>query len=228
MMFATATFEVNSVTVSANKQTMNNMASGLIDCKAVRAFPRMVESLELVLPAEMANPPPRTKIKLQCIFWCIIFHVIMPGDGLVGRFTGSGLNDRRKSSFDGNMKKRMVTQAAAVESLTCLESAVYIVGMFLFRREVQGKIIAETYEMCDTYKSVIYVGQPRANPGLLKNQSSTTITKRIPTLDSCHVIGPSSLYFFSITAAVTFSPCVPISMARASLLSGLNIPMYIT
>lgn len=120
IIFAIATLDVNSVIVSANRQTINNIANGFIDFKTVKAFPRIEERLEEVLPAEMANPPPKTKIKLQCIFVLIIFQVIMPGDGLVGRLTGSASNDRRKSSLDGNMKKRRVTPAAAVESLTCL------------------------------------------------------------------------------------------------------------
>lgn len=68
MIFATATLEVNSVTVSANRHTISSIVNGSINCKAVSAFPRIEESLELVLPAEMANPPPKTKIKLQCIF----------------------------------------------------------------------------------------------------------------------------------------------------------------
>lgn len=121
MIFATATLEVNSVAVSANAQTINSIASGFIDCKPINEFPMMEESLEVVLPAEIANPPPSTKIKLQCIFWCIIFQVIMPGEHFVGRLAGSESKDRRKSSFDGKMKKRIETQAAAVESLTCLK-----------------------------------------------------------------------------------------------------------
>jgi len=72
------------------------------------------------------------------------------------------------------------------------------------------------------------VAQPGIKPGLLKNHKSTTKINRTPTEDSCHDIGPSSLYLFSMTAAATRSPCCPISMARASLLSGLKRPMYIT
>lgn len=66
------------------------------------------------------------------------------------------------------------------------------------------------------------------NPGLLKNHRSTTRINKTPTEDSCHVIDPSSLYLFSITAAATRSPCLPMSIARASLLSDLKRPMYIT
>lgn len=119
IIFATATLEVSSVTVSANKQTMNSIVNGSTDCRAISAFPKIEDRLEEVLPVEMANPPPSTRIKLQCIFSRIIFHVIMPGEGLVGRFAGSTSNARRKSSFDGRMKKRIVTAAAAVESFTC-------------------------------------------------------------------------------------------------------------
>lgn len=78
-----------------------------------------------------------------------------------------------------------------------------------------------------THKSVMYDGHPRTKSGFLKNQSKTTVIKRPPTIHSFQVIGPSSLYFLSITAAATFSPCSPMSIARASLLSGLNNPMYI-
>lgn len=80
----------------------------------------------------------------------------------------------------------------------------------------------------DTYKFVTKLGQPGTNSGFLKNQRKTTQRKIIPTQNSCHVIGPSSLYFSSITFAATCSPCFPISMSRASLLFGLKRPIYIT
>lgn len=121
IIFATATLAVNSVTFSAKKQTISNIATTLIFCRPIKDWPSMADKPDVVLPAEMANPPPSTNIKLQCIFWLIIFHVIKPGDGFVGRLCGFLLNACRKSSFDGMMKNNIVTHMAAVESLTDLE-----------------------------------------------------------------------------------------------------------
>ena len=84
------------------------------------------------------------------------------------------------------------------------------------------------YFYLETYKFVTKLGQPAINSGFLKNHRRTTVIKSIPTQDSCHVIGPSSLYLSSITFAATCSPCFPISMSRASLLFGLKRPIYIT
>lgn len=119
-MFATATLAVNSVTFSAKKQTISNIATTLIFCKPIRYWPSIPDRPDEVLPAEIANPPPNTNIKLQCIFSFIIFHVIKPSDDFVGRLRGSLLNAYRKSNFDGIIKNSIVTHAAAVESLTDL------------------------------------------------------------------------------------------------------------
>lgn len=121
MIFATATLDVNSVTFSAKKQTMSNIATMLIFCKPISDWPSIPDSPDSVLPAEMANPPPNTNIRLQCIFWFIIFHVISPDDGFVGRLLGSLSNARKKSNFDGMKKNSIVTHMAAVESLTRLQ-----------------------------------------------------------------------------------------------------------
>lgn len=63
----------------------------------------------------------------------------MLGDGLVGRLTGSGSNDRRKSSLDGNMKKRMVTQAAVVESFTFLQRTTFAEYILLRQAFIRGR-----------------------------------------------------------------------------------------
>lgn len=68
IMLATATFEVNSVAVSAKMHTRNKITTGLKLSSPMRALPSILDSPDDWLPAAMANPPPRTNIKLQCIF----------------------------------------------------------------------------------------------------------------------------------------------------------------
>lgn len=117
IIFATVTLEVSSVTFSAKKQTISNIATTLIFCRPIRYWPSIPDRPDEVLPSEIANPPPNTNIRLQCILSFIIFHVIKPSDGFVGRLRGSLSNACRKSNFDGIMKNSIVTHAAAVESL---------------------------------------------------------------------------------------------------------------
>lgn len=128
MIFATATFAVNSVAVSANIQTIANIAIGCIEFNPVNEFPRISDNLDDLLPADIAKPPPSTSIKLQCIFWCIICHVIIPGDGFLGRLVGSLSKAFKKSSFAGSMKNKIVRHVAAVESLTGLQNKARVIS----------------------------------------------------------------------------------------------------
>lgn len=68
MIVATATLDVSSVTVPENKHTINKIATTFIELRPVKDSPSILDKPDFVLPVAMANPPPRTKIKLQCIF----------------------------------------------------------------------------------------------------------------------------------------------------------------
>lgn len=68
MIVATATFDVSSVTVAEKRHTINKIATTFIELRPVNDSPSILDSPDFVLPVAMANPPPRTNIKLQCIF----------------------------------------------------------------------------------------------------------------------------------------------------------------
>ena len=67
-ILATATLAVNSVTDSAKRQTMNNITIEFMNLRPSKVCPSFTDNPDEVLPAAMANPPPRTRIRLQCIF----------------------------------------------------------------------------------------------------------------------------------------------------------------
>lgn len=81
IIFATATFDVNSVNVCAVIQTINNNKIGGRFFKPANEFPNIADIPDLEPPSANANPPPNKKIRLHGTFVLIYFHVINPADG---------------------------------------------------------------------------------------------------------------------------------------------------
>lgn len=85
MMFAIATFDVNSVKVCAATQIINNSTNGGRSFRPTKEFPNIADIPDRFPPSANAKPPPNKKIKLHGTLALMYFHVISPCDGAVGR-----------------------------------------------------------------------------------------------------------------------------------------------
>lgn len=90
IMFAMATFDVNSVSVCAATQTMNSNNNGGRSFRPTNEFPNIADIPDRLPPSANANPPPNKKIKLHGTLVLMYFHVMSPCDGAVGSLAEKG------------------------------------------------------------------------------------------------------------------------------------------
>lgn len=83
-MFATPTFEVNSVIEPINMEMIIRTRIGLKCRRGSMVPPTLFAKQEATLPLDIANPPPRRNMRLQGILLWITFHVIKPSEGPSG------------------------------------------------------------------------------------------------------------------------------------------------
>lgn len=92
MIFATPTFEVNSVNVPSKKHTKASITMGGRWRSGIRASPIRFAMQDATLPREIAKPPPKRNIRLHGILVSITFHVIKPSDDLFGLLAAATYN----------------------------------------------------------------------------------------------------------------------------------------
>lgn len=111
MMFAMATFDVNSVKVCAAKHTRNNNNNGGRSFRPTNEFPNIADMPDRLPPSANAKPPPNKKIKLHGTLALIYFHVISPCDGAVGSLAAK--NQLKLQSLQNRLE--ILTRFAAEE-----------------------------------------------------------------------------------------------------------------
>lgn len=98
IIFAMATFDVNSVKVCAAKHTMNSSNNGGRSFRPIKEFPSIADMPDRLPPSANAKPPPNKKIKLHGTLALIYFHVMSPCDGAVGSVAAKKTFDWSKST----------------------------------------------------------------------------------------------------------------------------------
>uniref|UniRef100_A0A2M4DMX8 Putative secreted protein n=1 Tax=Anopheles darlingi TaxID=43151 RepID=A0A2M4DMX8_ANODA len=117
MTLQMATFEVNSVSVCAVRQTTNSSSKGGRNFKPDNELPNSFDIPDSRPPSASANPPPSKKIKLHGTFWLINFHVISPGVASLGRRPGLLRQNLKHRQLAGIMKSTITMNIAGVASL---------------------------------------------------------------------------------------------------------------
>lgn len=87
-MLQIATFDVNSVSTWAARQTTKSKANGGRLWSPDKDFPKRADIPDTCPASASANPPPSRNIRLQCTFWLTYFHVMSACDGSLGRGPG--------------------------------------------------------------------------------------------------------------------------------------------
>lgn len=116
-----ATLAVSSVIICIAVSTRSKITKGGKVLRPAKECPIMSDSWVSMLARAMANPPPRTISRLQCILSCIMGQPMRPGEPLVGLFAGSLLKDRRKLKFAGRTNAIIEKAIDAAESCTFLK-----------------------------------------------------------------------------------------------------------
>lgn len=85
IIFAMATFDVNSVNVWAVIQTINSNNNGGKSFRPTSELPNIADMPDREPPSAKAKPPPSKKIRLHGTLVLMYFHVIRPAVGAVGK-----------------------------------------------------------------------------------------------------------------------------------------------